>query len=69
MDNIHRVKQATITWVHTKHLRYDQDLCDCELFLDRIINRPSLGFLDHVTKYEVLTFETRHWNIFGWLRR
>ena len=46
MDNLSRVKQTTITWAHRKRPRDDQDLRDCELFLDRIINRPGLGFLD-----------------------
>ena len=65
MKNLSRVKQATITWAHARWLRDEQDLRDCEFFLDQIINRPSLGFLDQVTKDEVISCEARRRKILG----
>ena len=65
MDNLRKVKQATITWAHAEQLRDEHDLRDCEFFLDQIINRHGLGFLDQVTKAEVISCEPHHWNLLG----
>ena len=65
MDSLSSVKQNTITWAHTKRLRDEHDLRHCELFLDQILNRPGLGFLDQDTKDEVFSCEDRCKNILG----
>ena len=59
MENLSKVKQATISWAHAKRLRDEQEIRHCEIFLDHILNRPGLGFLDQTTKDEVYLCEDR----------
>ena len=65
MENISRVKQDTINWAHAKRLGDGEDLRHCENYLDHILNRTKLGFLDKATKDEFFSCEDRRRKILG----
>lgn len=65
INNLRKVKQATITWDHAKRLLDEQDHRDSKFFGDQIINRAGLGFLDQVTKAEVISCEARRRKLLG----
>jgi hypothetical protein len=59
MENLRKVKQATISWAHEKKLKEDKELrCLEKLLLEGQVN-PDRSFLSRETREELVQLELR----------
>ena len=58
-QNMKRIKEATISWAHTKRVNDDKSLRDCELAINSLLHSPGMGYLDDQAKDELLSLEKK----------
>jgi hypothetical protein len=59
MDNLKKVKHATITWAHEKRLKEDQELTALEKKLLDWQTDPTLGYSSREAREELAQLELR----------
>jgi hypothetical protein len=63
MDNLRKVKQATISWAHEKKLKEDQELLNIEKMLMDWQVDPGRGFSSREAREELVQVELRRRSI------